>query len=117
MDGFTYLRLLLYNTLPPTNLFEILLLLYIYFSCAETSVIKEKQSEPSVISGDQLTESSDAEVDNLYEQEVLNEMKEETEETEETEEPEEQEEPEETEETEEIEEKTNRLGICHQILV
>ena len=80
-------------------------------------MVKEKQSEPSVISGDQLTESSDAEVDNLYEQEVLNEMKEETEETEETEEPEEQEEPEETEETEEIEEKTNRLGICHQILV
>jgi len=80
-------------------------------------LITEEQSEPSVISGDQLTESSDAEVDNLYEQEVLNEMKEETEETEETEEPEEQEEPEETEETEEIEEKTNRLGICHQILV
>ena len=83
----------------------------IYFSCAETSVIQEKQSEPSVISGDQLTESSDAEVDNLYEQEVLNEMKEETEETEETEE------PEEPEEKEEIDETTNRLGICHQILV
>ena len=83
-------------------------------------LITEEQSEPSVISGDQLTESSDAEVDNLYEQEVLDEMKEEMEEmeeTEETEEPEEQEEPEETEETEEIEEKTNRLGICHQILV
>ena len=71
-------------------------------------LITEEQSEPSVISGDQLTESSDAEVDNLYEQEVLDEMKEETEETEETEEP---------EETEEIEETTNRLGICHQILV
>ena len=80
-------------------------------------LITEEQSEPSVISGDQLTESSDAEVDNLYEQEVLNEMKEETEETEEPEEQEEQEEPEETEETEEKEEKTNRLGICHQILV
>jgi len=71
-------------------------------------LIEEEQAEPSVISGDWLTESSDAEVDNLYEQEVLNEMKEETEETEETEEP---------EETEEIEETTNRLGICHQILV
>ena len=80
-------------------------------------MVKEKQSEPSVISGEQLTESSDAEVDNLYEQEVLNEMKEETEEREEPEEQEEQEEPEETEETEEKEEKTNRLGICHQILV
>ena len=68
-------------------------------------LITEEQSEPSVISGDQLTESSDAEVDNLYEQEVLDEMKEETEEREET------------EETEEIKETSNRLGICHQILV
>ena len=74
-------------------------------------LITEEQSEPSVISGDQLTESSDAEVDNLYEQEVLNEIKEEMEEMEEMEE------TEETEETEEIEEMTNRLGICHQILV
>jgi hypothetical protein len=68
-------------------------------------LIEEEQAEPSVISGDWLTESSDAEVDNLYEQEVLNEMKEEMEEMEET------------EETEEIKETTNRLGICHQILV
>ncbi len=89
----------------------------LYFSCAETSVVKEKQSESSVISGDQLTESSDAEVDNLYEQEVLDEMKEETEEMEETEETEEMEEMEETEETEKINETTNRFGICHQILV
>jgi hypothetical protein len=64
-----------------------------------------------------LTESSDAEVDNLYEQKVLDEMKEETEEMEETEETEEMEEMEETEETEEIKETTSRLGICHQILV
>ena len=68
-------------------------------------MITEEQSEPSVISGDQLTESSDAEVDNLYEQEVLNEMKEEMEEMEET------------EETEEIKEMTNRLEICYQVLV
>jgi hypothetical protein len=78
-------------------------------------LVKEKQSEPSVISGEQLTESSD--VANLYEQEVLDEMKEETEEMEETEETEEMEEMEETEETEEIKETSNRLGICHQILV
>jgi hypothetical protein len=74
-------------------------------------VINEKQSEPSVISGDQLTEFSDAEVDDLYEQEVLDEMEEETEEMEETEE------TEEMEVMEEIKETTNRLGICHQILV
>ena len=80
-------------------------------------MITEEQSEPSVISGDQLTESSDAEVDNLYEQEVLDEMKEETEEMEETEETEEMEEMEETEETEEIKEMTNRLEICYQVLV
>ena len=49
----------------------------LHFSCIETVLIKEESSEPSTLSEDKFAESTEAEIDNLDEQEELDYMTEE----------------------------------------